>query len=185
MLLINGSPRRKGSCAELLRIVEEMGEGSGYECELVNLSDLKIGYCKGCMSCKKTGKCAFDDDMTPLYEKIQDADVFVISTPVYFAAETGLMKNFIDRWYALMDYGPNGTRTFRFGKEKKGVIAITCGAPDGNVVYMGLVSRLTMTLKSCGLSDVVSVVIPQASPETVSKSPFMDDFLDALNAQLS
>ncbi|MCL1984221.1 MAG: flavodoxin family protein [Methanomassiliicoccaceae archaeon] len=185
MLLINGSPRKNGSCAALLNIIREMGEGSEYECELVNLSDLKIGYCKGCMSCKKTGKCAFNDDMTPLYGKIQDADFFVISTPVYFAAETGLIKNFIDRWYALMDYGPKGTRTFRFGKEKKGVVAITCGAPDGNMSNHGLMARLTMTMGSCGISDITSVIIPQASPETVGKSPFMNDFLDALHAQLS
>ena len=185
MLLINGSPRKKGSCAALLSIICEMGEGSGYECELTDLSDLKIGHCRGCMSCKKTGKCAFDDDMTPLYGKIQDADVLVLSTPVYFAAETGLMKNFIDRWYALMDYGPKGKHSFRFGKEKKGIVAITCGAPDGNMVYHGLAARLTMTLKSCGVSDISSVIIPQASPDTVGRSPFMDDFLDAVNAQLS
>jgi multimeric flavodoxin WrbA len=183
MLMINGSPRSNGSSADVLKIIAEKCALKGYECEIVDLGKLKISHCKGCMACKSSGKCCNNDDMTALYDKVQNADAVAFATPVYFAAETGLLKNFIDRLYALIDR-KDGVRSVRFGKEKKGIIAITCGAPDGNMVYHGMMSRLVMTLKSFGVSDITTGIIPN-SPGGNRDSQFTKDLLDAVESQLS
>jgi multimeric flavodoxin WrbA len=185
MLLINGSPRKNGSSAELLKMISEKSDAKGYECELVNLCDLKISNCGGCLACKKTKECAVKDDMIPLYKKLQDADAISIAVPIYFAAETGLLKNFIDRLYALMDRKPDMTWDVRFGKKKKAVVAVCCGAPDGNMIYQGTMTRLVITLKSFGAEDAVSGIIPGASMKPVRDSPFTKELLDGVDFLLS
>ncbi|MDR0778854.1 MAG: flavodoxin family protein [Methanomassiliicoccaceae archaeon] len=182
MLMINGSPRSGGNSAEILKTIAENVK-KGYECEIIDLGKLNISHCRGCMSCKKTQKCCIEDGMTALYEKIQNADAIAIATPVYFAAETGLLKNFIDRLYALMDRGAKGYEV-RSGRPKKGIIAITCGAPDGNMVYAGMMSRLTGILKTFGANDITSGIIP-ASPAGIKDSPFMKDLMGAVGSQMS
>ena len=184
MLMINGSPRSNGSSAKILNIIAENCSPKGYECEKIDLGGLDIKHCKGCMYCKKNGKCVTDDDMTPLYAKLQDADAIALAVPVYFGAETGLFKNFIDRLYALVD-NKDGVRTVRSGKPKKGVIAINCGAPDGNMTYHGMMTHLFTVLKSFGVTDVSSGIIPKASPDTVKDSQFLIDLLASVDFQMS
>ena len=177
MLLINGSPRNDGSSSRMLDIISE--RSSGYECERIDLGEKRISHCRGCLMCKKNGECSIRDDMQPIYKKIQDADMIAIAVPVYFGTETGLLKNFIDRLYALMDRKADGSWDIRFGKRKKGVIAIPCGAPDGNMIYHGMMTHLTVVLRMFGASDVASGIVPSASPETIGDSQFMKDLMDA------
>ena len=177
MLLINGSPRNKGSSSKMLDIISE--RSSEYEYERIDLGEKKISHCKGCLMCKKNGECSVKDDMFPIYKKIQDADAIAIAVPVYFGSETGLLKNFIDRLYALMDRNADGSWNVRFGKQKKGIIAIPCGAPDGNMIYHGLLTHMTTILRTFGASDVASGIVPSASPETMADSKFMKDIMDA------
>jgi len=183
MLMINGSPRSNGSSAEILKMIAKKIP-KGYSAEIVNLGELKISHCKGCKYCKANSKCVTDDDMTSLYKKIQDCDAIAFSVPVYFGAETGLFKNFLDRLYALVDV-KDGVRTVRSGKPKKGIVAINCGAPDGNMLYHGMMTHLFTVLKSFGVSDVVSGIVPKASPDTVKDSQFLKDLLDAVKFQMS
>ena len=182
ILAINGSPRSNGSTAKVLNVISEKMI-SGYSTEIINLGELKISHCKACMNCKKTGVCAINDDMTPLYEKIRDADVLIFGTPVYFGAETGLFKNFLDRMYAMVQV-KNGVRNPELGKPKKGSAFITCGAPDGNMTYHGVATHLISILRSFGMSDVSSTVIPKADPETITKQNQFADYLDAVEFQL-
>jgi len=182
ILAINGSPRGDGSTAKVLETIAEKMNG-GYSTEIVNLGGLNISFCKACMNCKKTGSCAISDDMTPLYEKIRDADVLIFGTPVYFGAETGLFKNFLDRMYAMVQI-KNGVRTPELGKPKKGSAFITCGAPDGNMTYHGVATHLISILRSFGISDVSSTVIPKADPATITGQNQFADYMDAIEFQL-
>jgi len=184
MLMINGSPRSNGSSAEILNVISERSIQKGFSCEKVNLGELKISHCTGCKYCKSNGKCNIDDDMTILYDKIRDADAIVFSVPIYFGAETGLFKNFLDRIYALVDVR-DGIRTVRFGKEKIGIVALNCAAPEGNMTYHGLMTRLVIVLRSFGVNDIASAIMPKAAPETVRDSQFMIELLDSFEFLMS
>ena len=177
MLLINGSPRKDGSSSRMLDMIS--GRSLEYEYERIDLGEKKISHCKGCLLCKDKGECSVNDDMRPLYKKIQDADAIAIAVPVYFGGETGLLKNFIDRLYALMDRKDDGSWNVRFGKKKKGIVAIPCGAPDGHMIYHGVMTHMTVVLRMFGASDVASGIVPSASPETIADSQFMKDIMDA------
>lgn len=97
ILVISGSPR-KGGNSDLLCDQFILGaEAAGHHAEKIFLRSKKIGYCMGCETCYNTGKCVFKDDMADILQKMIDADVIVLSTPVYFYTMDAQMKTLIDR----------------------------------------------------------------------------------------
>lgn len=104
-LAVNGSPRRQKNTGQLLTEMVKGAKKAGAEAELAHLRDLEPF--RGCISCfhcknpkgKHYGKCVIKDALTPLLEKAHEADVLVLGSPVYFAAETALMRCFIERLY--------------------------------------------------------------------------------------
>lgn len=106
LLAINGSPRKTKNTGSLLEKVVEGAIAAGADAELAHLRDL--GAYKGCISCfhckdpkgSHYGRCAVRDPLTPLLDAAHEADVLVLGTPVYFHAETGLMRNCMERlWF--------------------------------------------------------------------------------------
>ena len=79
VLVFNGSPRRDGTTATLLKKALEGAISQGAETELIQLNQLNMKGCQACFSCKKRGgksygKCVQKDDMTELYGRIEQAD---------------------------------------------------------------------------------------------------------------
>ena len=92
ILYISGSNIKK-NCYNLLKDLK--GEGD----TLIALADKNIHYCLGCISCINNLEeyCVIDDDMREILEKMVNADVIVMATPVYFFTMSGQMKMLIDR----------------------------------------------------------------------------------------
>jgi multimeric flavodoxin WrbA len=72
---------------------------AGATIEKVLLNKLNIKPCQACNSCYKTGHCIQDDDMTPLLEKMQKNEIWILGTPIYWWGPTAQFKAFLDRWY--------------------------------------------------------------------------------------
>lgn len=100
VLILSGSPRKGGNsdtlCDEFLKGVVEAGN----EVEKIFVAGKNIGYCKACYVCKDTGICAIKDDMTEVLQKMLNADVIVLSSPVYFYSISAQLKAVIDRTVA-------------------------------------------------------------------------------------
>ena len=95
ILGICGSARKTGNTATLLK---EVLQSTGMKSELIFLSDLVIGFCTGCLSCRQNrGICVKKDDMQGLIEKLLAARALVFGSPNYYYDVSGLMKNMIDR----------------------------------------------------------------------------------------
>lgn len=101
VLILSGSPRRGGN-SDLL--CEEFMRGAAYagnQVEKIFLRSKKIGYCNACYYCKQSGGiCAIKDDMAKILEKMHQADVIVLASPVYFYSIDAQMKTVIDRTVA-------------------------------------------------------------------------------------
>lgn len=97
VLIVSGSPRKNGNsdilCDQFIKGAEEKGNIT----EKIYLKDKKIEFCDACYACRKTQKCIKKDDMQEIIDKIIDADVIVLATPVYFYSMDGQMKTMIDR----------------------------------------------------------------------------------------
>ncbi|ADY20439.1 flavodoxin family protein [Bacillus paranthracis] len=75
--------------------------------KILNTRNEDIEFCIGCKSCFSKGICPIDskDSMNDIKQEMLDADIIILSTPVYANAVSGYTKNFIDRisyWTHLM-----------------------------------------------------------------------------------
>ena len=98
VLLLNGSPHEAGCTFTALREVETALNDCGVETELLWLGNGPMRDCVACHACRKTGKCAFDDDIVnEIIEKAASCSGFVFGTPVYYAHPAGRVLSVLDR----------------------------------------------------------------------------------------
>ncbi|MGN1317983.1 MAG: flavodoxin family protein [Lachnospirales bacterium] len=102
VLLLNGSPKSKGSTYTLLSEVEKALNSNGVETEIVHIGNNVTSGCMGCGFCGKNGKCVNDkDSLNPLLDKIKEADGYVFGSPVHYAAASGALTSFLDRLFII------------------------------------------------------------------------------------
>ncbi|MFA6829436.1 MAG: flavodoxin family protein [Bacilli bacterium] len=97
VLIISSSLRTNSNSEILSKAVYEGILSKGNQAEIITLNDKTINFCKGCLSCQKTGKCIISDSMNEINEKIMNAEAIVFSTPVYFYGLSGQLKTLLDR----------------------------------------------------------------------------------------
>ena len=102
VLAINGSPRKKWNTATLLEHALLGAASTGASTELIHLYDLAYKGCTSCFACKlkggkSYGKCAMNDELTPVLEKVTTADALLLGSPIYFGTVTGEMRSFMER----------------------------------------------------------------------------------------
>lgn len=103
VIAINGSPRKKWNTATLLEKSLEGAASEGAETELIHLYDLNFKGCISCFACKlkggkSYGKCAVKDELTPVLERLEDADAVILGSPIYLGNSTGEMRSFMERY---------------------------------------------------------------------------------------
>ena len=84
-----------GLCAQTM--AERGARDAGNDVELVSLKDKDIRFCKGCLACQKTGRRGIGDDAAEIVGKVQNADVLVFVTPIYYYELSGHLKTLLDR----------------------------------------------------------------------------------------
>ncbi len=104
IVAICGSPRKAGTYFMLDEALAA-AKAKGASVEIMMLSDLDIGLCRGCASCEKTKACVIEDDMKEIFEKLEASDVILLGSPNYFNNVSGTMKNFMDRTNPLWERG--------------------------------------------------------------------------------
>lgn len=102
VVLLSGSPRPNGNssmlCDEFIRGAAEAGN----KAEKILLSRKKVAGCMGCNACYRNGGiCVQKDDMEEIKNKLLEADVIVLASPVYFYSMTAQLKAVIDRTYSF------------------------------------------------------------------------------------
>lgn len=123
LVAFNGSARKGGNTAILLKHVLNELEKEGIETELVEMSGARIHGCLSCRECsrKKDRRCAQKNDMGNVYiEKMEKADGILLGSPTYVADISSEMKALIDR--ACLVSKANGGMFRR--KVGAGVIAV-------------------------------------------------------------
>ena len=99
VLMLNGSPRPNGNIALALREMEQVFEESGVEYENIQLGKTDIRGCIACETCRKRGKCVFDDIVNELAVKFEAADGLVIGSPVYYGSANGTLVSALQRLF--------------------------------------------------------------------------------------
>jgi multimeric flavodoxin WrbA len=98
ILALIGSPRKGGNTDILVDRMLQGAQRRGRQAEKIYLYDYKISPCIDCRRCKKDDfACALKDEMLEIYPMLEEADILIFGTPVYWYGPTGKMKLLIDR----------------------------------------------------------------------------------------
>ena len=159
ILIISGSPRKGGNtellaeafakgAAERLRV--GASAGMHHHVEIVSVRDYKVNPCLGCNACFKTnGICAQKDDMVLIYEKMNQADMLVIASPVYFYGISAQLKAVIDRFH-------NPIRdTFHIKK----MALLLVGAASLPELFDSILTEYNICLKFFNIEDAGKVLV--------------------------
>ncbi|RPH47570.1 MAG: flavodoxin family protein [Desulfobacteraceae bacterium] len=129
ILVLNGSPRRNGTVASLLKSVTESIPAE-HDIEWIDVCKLNMKYCTACMACREKEKCILpEDDAHIVGKKIQDADALVIGTPTHWGNMCAPLKLLFDRNVPVfMGESPGGMPVPR-QKGKRAVVVTACTTP--------------------------------------------------------
>lgn len=163
-LAINGSHRKGRNTAILLKAILDELNIAGVSTEMIELVDCNIKHCAACNKCLSKNECSIqDDDMLFIAEKMLEADVIIIGSPVYNGNVTSMLKTLMDRtrWMHMKEdmlagkLGAiatvaglrNGGQEFayeaiaRFLKSRH-IRVISVRDPKGSVINMGVMGTL-------------------------------------------
>ena len=99
VLMLNGSPRESGNIALAFHEMEKVFEENGVEYENILLGRTDIRGCIACETCRKNGKCVFNDIVNELSAKFEAADGLVIGSPVYYGSANGTLMSALQRMF--------------------------------------------------------------------------------------
>ena len=98
VVLINGSPHRKGNTVIALSEVAGALEKEGVQTEIIQLGIKAVQGCIACNKCAELGHCVFQDTLyNQVREALQEADGIVVGSPVYYAGPNGALCALLDR----------------------------------------------------------------------------------------
>ena len=172
ILVLNGSPKKKNSGTMVLTssFVEGLTSTGEYESELINVSDLNIKPCLGCLGCwgRSPGVCVIKNDDLPMIKaKIEEADIVLLSAPLFFFGLPGQTKILMDRLLGMLntyhaqtssdDGGSlHGFRHPRAGQ--KFIVISSCAWTETDVVYESMAKQFDMIF---GEGHYTSIYFPQ------------------------
>ncbi|MDL2236853.1 flavodoxin family protein [Christensenellaceae bacterium OttesenSCG-928-K19] len=103
VMVLNGSPRANGNTEALSDALIRGAQKAGHTASKYNIRSMEIKPCLGCYQCVagKGNPCVQKDDMQEIYDALNQADVVVFSSPLYWWHLTAQMKTVIDRIFGL------------------------------------------------------------------------------------
>lgn len=179
LLIINGSPRKKGLISQMLRVFHEQAIATGVEVTEVYANDLQIKPCMGCMACRSKRYCVLpEDDAQRVLALIEQADAIVIGAPCYWGNIPGQLKLLFDRIvYGMMRDTPRFPEPLMQGK--KAVFISTSTTPFPFNILMNQSHGAIRALHEIGrfsgwkIVDTIerggTATRPQLSPRDISK----------------
>jgi NAD(P)H-dependent FMN reductase len=165
ILVLNGSPRKKGTVATLLAAVAEGARDQGHDVEWVDVYDLCFQPCVACMRCRPDGTCRLaEDDAHAVGGRIGRADGLIVGTPTHWGNMSSQLKALFDRTVPVfMGERANGLPQPR-QKGKAAIVVTACTTPwPFNVIFAqsrGAIRAVREVLGYGGYRIITRVVKP-------------------------
>ena len=106
ILILNGSPRPNGNTAAMAAAFAKGARENGHQVDVINVCRKKIAGCLACEYCHKKDsgherQCVQQDDMQEIYPLLDEAEMIVLASPVYYHSFSGQLQCAVNRIYAL------------------------------------------------------------------------------------
>lgn len=152
LVILNASPRKKGFChlyVDLLLENTSNIDKTIYNIKVINIYDLNIECCTDCGYCEHKKGCKIDDDMKKIYKILDEMDVIIIISPIYFNSVPAKFKILIDRLQAVYNskYKLNDSIIDRT-KKRNGIIQLFGGQEPDIEQFDGAISVISLFLKA-------------------------------------
>lgn len=150
ILGLMASPRKGSNTDILVDTVLKGAKTNGHTTEKIYLYDHQIEPCIACYGCTKGDlNCVQKDGMQEIYPKIDEADLILFGTPIYWFGSTGPMKNLIDRLFPYI--------TNKKIRGKKGLlVSPSTGGPASSDLLIETLKRSFRFLKMEYVGDFIS-----------------------------
>lgn len=140
ILSIIASRRSPGNSDVLARTAAAGAEKAGAEIEILNISNLKVAACEGCLACVFRGKCQEEDEMSILIEKLLQADGIIVAAPIYLLSPASIIKKIMDRALMMSLYIDD------LSGRRRGALTMTiAGKADWNPVGMEMMNQFALS----------------------------------------
>lgn len=137
VLLVNGSPHKKGCVYTALSEVADSLKKNGIETQIYHIGVNPVRGCIACGNCSELKKCVFEDDScNELLELMQKADGIVIGSPVYFGGPNGALCALLDRAF----FADNGKLN-----HKPGAAVVSCRRGGASAAFDRLNKYFTIS----------------------------------------
>ena len=132
ILVLNGSPHKEGNTAALISAFKEGAESVGHVVDVINVRNKNINECLGCEYCHNVNRnvCIQKDDMQELYPMLQEMDMLVLASPIYYYNFTAALQATMTRFYAIVAKGD------KFKKAKKAALILSSGSGPKGGTYL-------------------------------------------------
>ena len=151
VLAIYGSPRRNGNTATLLDEFVRGARDAGAEVTKLYLMDYNFKPCIECRQCDRTGRCVVKDDMQKIYPLLEESNIIILASPIFFYGVSAVAKAMIDRCQAFWARRYVLKRTVGNGADKRKGYFISTAGSKGKKLFDGAI----MTMKYfCDALDV-------------------------------
>jgi len=127
IVILSASPRKRGLVNQMLGIMRDTLELEGAEVEYIEVCNLDVKPCIGCMKCRSKHECVLpEDDSQKVVRLINECDSLIVGTPCYWGNMNGQLKVLYDRMvYGLMDENSYGLPK-ALHRGKHAIIVSTC-----------------------------------------------------------
>ncbi len=155
IVVLIGSSRKNGNTEILANSFIDGVDKQKNVVDVISVMGKKVNGCIGCDYCYKDSQhnCVHKDDMQGIYERLADADVIVIVTPIYFYGVSSQLKCIIDRLHNPI------RNTF---KVKELVLLAVC-ADDIPSVFDSVQTMYHAVLSYFSLGNAGEITVPGVS----------------------
>lgn len=172
VFVLIGSRRKEGNTIKLAKKITENLDRIDFKIEYAMPQDYIIKPCVGCNNCFINTKCSIQDDIELLQEKILNADVFMIASPVYLHYMTADLKLILDRlsWWA---------HTFRL--QGKPVIVLSTCSSNGFTTVLEPLSNIITFMGG----NVIATANAAELPNQINNEEWLDEVSQEISNRIT
>ncbi|SDL07041.1 flavodoxin family protein [Natronincola ferrireducens] len=171
VLAIVGSPRKGKNndtlVHEMLKGIEETSI-EPITIDKLYADRLNISPCKACGGCGRKRGCVLKDDMGEVYEKFDQADIVILSSPLYFNSISAQVKTIIDRNQAIWSskYILNDSLINK-SKKRIGYFICTAGMPEEPHLFDATLPIMELFFKSINTDHEGNLFVANVDEKSV------------------
>ena len=153
ILVLTGSPRKGGNTDKLADAFIAGARQAGHAVTKFTTADKNIQGCIDCQQCFRKGSaCSIPDDFSQLAPLMEQADMVVFATPLYWFTFPMQLKAAIDKCYSFFV----GKRPLKV----KECALLVCGGGTDLQTYEGIVKSYQLIVKFLNWKDSGVIIVP-------------------------